>query len=105
PTPRSLTSFPTRRSSDLIAGLMVGRTPEYLGKKIESYDVKMAMLAVLVADLHDSGILRARGGRAVRYRQHYQPWAPRPLADPLCLRLLGRKQRLRVCRHQRKHSL
>ena len=30
-----------------IAGLMVGRTPEYLGKKIESYDVKMAMLAVL----------------------------------------------------------
>src|SRR6202049_2482936 len=28
-----------------IAGLMVGRTPEYLGKKIESYDVKMAMLA------------------------------------------------------------
>jgi K+-transporting ATPase ATPase A chain len=31
-----------------IAGLMVGRTPEYLGKKIESYDVKMAMLAILV---------------------------------------------------------
>ncbi len=31
-----------------IAGLMVGRTPEYLGKKIESYDVKMAMLFVLI---------------------------------------------------------
>ena len=31
-----------------IAGLMVGRTPEYLGKKIECYDVKMAMLAVLI---------------------------------------------------------
>ena len=31
-----------------IAGLMVGRTPEYLGKKIEAYDVKMAMLYVLV---------------------------------------------------------
>ncbi len=31
-----------------IAGLMVGRTPEYLGKKIESYDVKLAMLAVLI---------------------------------------------------------
>ena len=31
-----------------IAGLMVGRTPEYLGKKIESYDVKLAMLAILV---------------------------------------------------------
>jgi potassium-transporting ATPase potassium-binding subunit len=31
-----------------IAGLMVGRTPEYLGKKVESYDVKMAMLNVLI---------------------------------------------------------
>ena len=31
-----------------IAGLMVGRTPEYLGKKIEAYEVKMAMLALLV---------------------------------------------------------
>jgi K+-transporting ATPase ATPase A chain len=31
-----------------IAGLMVGRTPEYLGKKIESYDIKMAMLYVLI---------------------------------------------------------
>ena len=34
-----------------IAGLMVGRTPEYLGKKIEAYDVKMAMLASLVFPL------------------------------------------------------
>jgi len=31
-----------------IAGLMVGRTPEYLGKKIQAFDVKMAMLALLV---------------------------------------------------------
>jgi potassium-transporting ATPase potassium-binding subunit len=30
---------------------MVGRTPEYLGKKIEAYDVKMAMLVVLVFPL------------------------------------------------------
>jgi potassium-transporting ATPase potassium-binding subunit len=34
-----------------IAGLMVGRTPEYLGKKIEAYDVKMAMLYVLIFPL------------------------------------------------------
>jgi K+-transporting ATPase ATPase A chain len=31
-----------------IAGLMVGRTPEYMGKKIEAHDIKLAMLAVLV---------------------------------------------------------
>ena len=37
--------------SVFIAGLMVGRTPEYLGKKIESYDVKMAMLVILIFPL------------------------------------------------------
>ena len=34
-----------------IAGLMVGRTPEYLGKKIEAYEVKMAMLLALIFPL------------------------------------------------------
>ena len=34
-----------------IAGLMVGRTPEYLGKKIEAYDVKMAMLSLLILSI------------------------------------------------------
>jgi len=34
--------------SVFIAGLMVGRTPEYIGKKIEAHDVKLAMLAVLI---------------------------------------------------------
>lgn len=37
--------------SVFIAGLMVGRTPEYLGKKIESYDVKLSMLYVLIFPL------------------------------------------------------
>src|SRR5439155_9842284 len=31
-----------------VAGLMVGRTPEYLGKKIESFEMKMASLVVLI---------------------------------------------------------
>jgi K+-transporting ATPase ATPase A chain len=34
-----------------IAGLMVGRTPEYLGKKIEGYDIKLSMLYVLIFPL------------------------------------------------------
>jgi K+-transporting ATPase ATPase A chain len=34
-----------------IAGLMVGRTPEYLGKKINAFDVKMAMLTLLILAL------------------------------------------------------
>ncbi len=37
--------------SVFVAGLMVGRTPEYLGKKIEAREVKMAMLAVLILPL------------------------------------------------------
>jgi K+-transporting ATPase ATPase A chain len=37
--------------SVFIAGLMVGRTPEYLGKKIESFDIKMSMLYVLIFPL------------------------------------------------------
>jgi len=37
--------------SVFIAGLMVGRTPEYLGKKVEAFDVKMAMLTVLIYPL------------------------------------------------------
>jgi K+-transporting ATPase ATPase A chain len=38
-----------------VAGLMVGRTPEYLGKKLESKEVKMAMLAILILPLSISG--------------------------------------------------
>ena len=34
-----------------IAGLMVGRTPEYLGKKIQAFEVQMAMLTVLIFSL------------------------------------------------------
>lgn len=45
--------------SVFIAGLMVGRTPEYLGKKIESYDVKMAMLYVLIFPLCILGLTAA----------------------------------------------
>jgi K+-transporting ATPase ATPase A chain len=42
-----------------IAGLMVGRTPEYLGKKIESHEVKLAMLSVLVLTLSILGFAAA----------------------------------------------
>ena len=34
-----------------VAGLMVGRTPEYLGKKIEAYEMKMASLVILIPPL------------------------------------------------------
>ena len=42
-----------------VAGLMVGRTPEYLGKKIEAREVKLAMLAVLILPLAILGFAAA----------------------------------------------
>ena len=47
-----------------VAGLMVGRTPEYLGKKIEAKEVKMAMLAILILPLVDPGLHGAGRGSA-----------------------------------------
>ncbi len=92
--------------SVFIAGLMVGRTPEYLGKKIQAFEVQMAMLTVLifslviltftgdlvgVARLRDVERLQSRPARAVR--------------DALRL-LVGRgQQRVGVRRHQRQHAL
>ncbi len=51
-----------------IAGLMVGRTPEYLGKKLEAFEMKMASLAILApcalrADRHRGGRSRSRRAR------------------------------------------
>ena len=50
--------------SVFIAGLMVGRTPEYLGKKIQAFEVQMAMLTVLIFSLADSR--RSRRSRRCR---------------------------------------
>jgi potassium-transporting ATPase potassium-binding subunit len=56
--------------SVFIAGLMVGRTPEYLGKKIEQYEMKMASLAILILPLSILGftaiaIVTAAGVNAI----------------------------------------
>ncbi len=99
-----------------IAGLMVGRTPEYLGKKIEQKEVKMAMLAViatafsiLVFSAHQLGDsvpgqrLLESAGRCDREHEQQRPaWLQR---DSVCLRQRHRQQRQRVRRHQRQHAL
>lgn len=56
-----------------IAGQMVGRTPEYLGKKIESFDIKMAMLALLIIPL---AILGFTGVAAVAPDALASRWNP-----------------------------
>ena len=88
-----------------IAGLMVGRTPEYLGKKIEAYDVKMAMLVALVFPLV---ILTFTGdfvGARIRHLQHPQSWAAWAQRDPVLLHLAGGQQRLGLRRTDHQHAL
>ena len=57
-----------------VAGLMVGRTPEYLGKKIEAYEMKMASLVILIPPALVLIGTAVGGGRARRAR----PASPTP---------------------------
>ena len=88
-----------------IAGLMVGRTPEYLGKKIESYEVKMAMLALLVLAVSILGFAAwasvSKWGTG-RPEQH----GPHGLSEILYAYSSGqRQQRQRLRRPHRQHAL
>ena len=88
-----------------IAGLMVGRTPEYLGKKIEAYDVKMAMLVTLVFPLI---ILVLTGISSVEGfgTSSISNAGPHGLTqDPLLVYVVGREQWFRVQRPERQHAL
>ncbi len=91
--------------SVFIAGLMVGRTPEYLGKKIEAYDVKMAMLTVLIFCLIVLGLT----GVAIVI-----PFGTSSISNPgphglsqilYAYTSHGRQQRLGVRRAERKYAL
>ena len=74
--------------SVFIAGLMVGRTPEYLGKKIEAYDVKMAMLSVLIFPLVILVFTAISVvAKSVRNAVHHKSGAARTFADFVCVHI------------------
>ena len=85
-----------------VAGLMVGRTPEYVGKKIEAREVKLAVLAIAVLPLVHPRLHRAR-------RRCCRAGLAGPLnkgphgftRDPLRLHQRGREQRLGLRRADR----
>ena len=88
-----------------VAGLMVGRTPEYLGKKIETYEMKMASLVVLIPPIMvllgtalAVSLARARGARA-------EPRSPRLQRDPVRLLLRSQQQRQRLRRPGHQHPV
>ena len=79
-----------------LAGLMVGRTPEYLRKKVEAKEVKLAMLAILLHPLLiccGAGLFAAT---ALGQGDRGQSRLPRVQRDPLRVQLGGRQQRFGV---------
>ena len=82
-----------------IAGLMVGRTPEYLGKKIESYDVKMSMLALLILAIDILGFSAWAIGEQMGPRRHEQQWPARLERNSLRVHIRHGKQRKRIRRY------
>ena len=92
--------------SVFIAGLMVGRTPEYLGKKIQAFEVQMAMLTVLIFSLliltftAISSVSPGFGTSSI-----FNPGPHGLVRDALRLLVGGGQQRLGVRRHQREHEL
>jgi K+-transporting ATPase ATPase A chain len=91
--------------SIFVAGLMVGRTPEYVGKKIEAKEVKMAMLAVLILPLMYLGSTAVCCCGPSRGRRHWQSGSARLHRDPLCLHVADRQQRLGLRRAQRQYAV
>ena len=89
-----------------IAGLMVGRTPEYLGKKIQAAEMKLVVLYILVVPLAGARLRRGLGaaGHAPR-RSILNPGPARPDRDHLRLHLGGQQQRLGLRRPHRQHRL
>ena len=88
-----------------VAGLMVGRTPEYLGKKIEAKEVKMAMLAILILPLSMLGFTAVVGPAAVRPVQHAGRRPARLQRGALSVHVADRQQRLGLRRLHRQHAL
>ena len=91
--------------SVFIAGLMVGRTPEYLGKKIEAREVKLAMVYVLIFPLVILVLAAWSAVAPVRNRVARQRRPARPQRNPVRVHQRRRQQRLGVWRARRQHSL
>ena len=75
-----------------IAGLMIGRTPEYLGKKIEAYEMKMVAIAILVDAAAGAGRHRDRGDGATAGRAGIANPGAHGFSEILYAFSLGRQQ-------------
>ena len=88
-----------------IAGLMVGRTPEYLGKKVEGFEIKMAMLVALVLGASILGFTALASRDGGGHGRPTEPRAARLQRDPLCVLEPDRQQRVGVRGPDRQHAV
>ena len=88
-----------------IAGLMVGRTPEFLGKKVESYEIKMAMITALVLGASILGFTALATALPGGSRRAAQQGPSRLQRDPVRLLEPDGQQRVGVRRADRQHAL
>ena len=77
-----------------LCGLMIGRTPEYLGKKVEGREMKMAVLCIIIHPLLILGFSALAVGTAGRPRRYHQPRLPRPEPGAVRVLFFRRQQRL-----------
>ena len=88
-----------------VAGLMVGRTPEYLGKKIEAREIKLAVVGALFVPTMVLVLTAISVVTRPRARVDLQPGRARLHRGALRLRLAGEQQRQRVRRLRRDRVL
>ncbi len=88
-----------------IAGLMVGRTPEYLGKKIEAYEMKMASLVLLIPCVVVLVGTALASVLPAATSQRRESGRARLLGDPVRVLLGRQQQRQRVRRSVRQHPV
>ena len=88
-----------------IAGLMVGRTPEYLGKKIQATEMKLVVLYILFVPAGRAGLLGGLGGAGTGPGLAGQPGPPRADRDGVRLHVGREQQRLGLRRADRQHRL
>ena len=89
-----------------VAGLMVGRTPEYLGKKIEAYEMKMASLVILIPPLRRArSAPRSRSCAPAGTATIFNPGAARLQRGALRVLVGRQQQRQRLRRPRRQHAV
>ena len=81
-----------------IAGLMVGRTPEYLGKKIERKEIMMAALAILILPASILGFTAVAVLLPQGLAGYFECWATWALGSPVCLLIDHWQQWFGLCR-------